>query len=298
VKHSINVALLITPFSPGILAVCGAQLEVTQIEKALPVQPQLTFDIDKIEKALTATPYISQASQDLLNSFLGQTLPKLLANDEQLAQRLGFGDRMGNEVTIERAFSMMLIRREDVLSLIERKETGRPIDLVNNTNNWLEDQDGRLVPKRIVFLLKANEGSSEVGAMRSSVTMEQSGDGSSWRIIQVGAPKLSQAMNQQGDSDGNFFLLWISDLNRHYLGSIQNHVVTLKVLFKDRLLNGDPGDKQPITPEYLDKLGRLYAELEFPKKSRPKVDEGGKPPQVQEDTRPKTDKTQRPAQAP
>src|SRR5206468_12570383 len=39
VKHSITVALLLTPFSPGILGVCGAQFEVNKIEKTLPAQP-------------------------------------------------------------------------------------------------------------------------------------------------------------------------------------------------------------------------------------------------------------------
>lgn len=245
VKRCFVVALFVTLFAPSVPAVWGAQ-----------------FEVDKLEKALAAPPHVPQQSQDLASNFLNHTLPKLLANDEQLAQRLGFGDRMSNQVTIDRVFSMMVIRREDVLSLIERRETVRPIDLVNNTNNWLEDQEGRLVPKRIVFLLKANESTS------SSVTLEQSGDGSSWRIIQFGAPKLSQAINQHGSSEGSSFLLWIPDLNRHYLGNIQNHLVTLKVLFKDRLLNGDPGDKQPITPEYLAKLKQLYEELEFPKKLR------------------------------
>lgn len=250
-KHCVVVALLATLSSSFLTAVWGAQ-----------------FEVEKLEKALAAPPHVPQPSQDLLNSFLNNTLPKLLANDERLVHQLGIGDRTGNPVTIERAFSMMLIRREDVMRLLDQKGKKQPIDLVNNTNNWLEDQDGRLVPKRIVFLIKANEGDSEVGAMWSSVTMEQTDDGSLWRIIQVGAPKLSQAMNRYGDSGDNSFLLWIPDLNRHYLGTIQNRLVTLKVLFKDRLLNGDPGDAQPITPEYLAKLKRLYEELDLPKKLR------------------------------
>jgi hypothetical protein len=254
VKQGFVVALIATLFCLAASAVSAAQ-----------------FEVDKLEKALAAPPHVPQQTEDLINSFLDHTLPKLLANDEGLAHRLGFGERMGNQVSVDRAFSVMLIRREDVMSLLNPKGKSQPIDLVNNTNNWLEDESGRLVPKRIVFLLKASEDTAEVGGMRSSVTIEQSGDGSSWRIIQIGAPKLSQAMNQHGGSGGsggNSFLLWIPDLNRHYLGTIQNHLVTLKVLFRDRLLNGDPGDAQPITPEYLAKLKRLYEELDLPKKLR------------------------------
>lgn len=253
VKHSIAVALLATLFAQPIPAVWGAQ-----------------FEIDKIEKTLAAPPYVPEQSQNLANSFLDHTLPKLLADDERLAHQLGFGDGVSNPIMIDRALAIMVIRRDEVLSLIEGKAT--PLDLVNNTNNWLEDEAGRLVPKRIIFLLQAHDSTSEAGDIWSSVTMEQSDDGSSWRIIQAGAPKLSQAMNQYGASGGNYFLLWIPDLNRHYLGKIQDHVVTLKVLFTDRLTDGFPGKNQPIDSEFLSKLKRLYEELDLPKKSRPKTD--------------------------
>ena len=260
-KHSIAVALLATLFAQPIPAVWGAQ-----------------FEIDKIEKALTAPPYVPEQSQNLANSFLDHTLPKLLADDERLAHQLGFGDGVSNPIMIDRPLAIMVIRRDAVLSLIEGK--ANPLDLVNNTNNWLEDEAGRLVPKRMVFLLQAHDSASEAGDIWSSVTMEQSGDGSSWRIIQVGAPKLSQAMNRYGASGGNFFLLWIPDLNRHYLGKIQNHVVTLKVLFKDRLTESEAGKDQQINADFLAKLKRLYEDLELPKKLRPKKDQGQTPAQA------------------
>ena len=119
-KHSIAVALLaiIVHSSP---AVWGAQ-----------------FELDKLEKALAAPPQLPQPSQDLVNSFLDRTLPKLMADDARLAHQWGFGDRMSYPVTIDRAFSMMIIRREDVMSLLDPKRKVQPVDLVNNTNNWLE----------------------------------------------------------------------------------------------------------------------------------------------------------------
>ena len=266
-KRSIAVAFTIF-FSPLIPMVWGGE-----------------FDVNKLESALSAPPYVPDESQNLANNFIAHTLPKLISSDDRLAHQLGFGSGVNNPIMIDRAFAMMVIRREDVMSLLDPKGKVQPVDLVNNTNNWFKEGD-RLVPKRIVFLMQAHDSTSEGGETWSSVTMEQSAEGSSWRIIQVGAPKLSQAMNKQGRSGEKFFLLWITDLNRHYLGSIQNHLVTLKVLFKDRLLNGDPGDAQPITPEYLAKLKRLYEELDLPKKLRPATET------------PRTDPNQGPAQAP
>ena len=256
-KHSIAVALLATLFAQPIPAVWGTQ-----------------FEIDKIEKALAAPPYVPEQSQNLANSFLDHTLPKLLADDERLAHQLGFGDGVSNPVMIDRALAIMVIRRDEVLSLIEGK--AKPLDLVNNTNNWLEDEAGRLVPKRMVFLLKMHDSATEAGDARSSVTMEQSPDGSSWRIIQAGAPKLSEAMSrairQYVKDNPNHFLLWIPDLNRHYLGTMENRMVNLTVLFKDRLTKGEPGKDQVINSGFLDKLKRLYEDLDLPKKSRPKTD--------------------------
>ena len=261
VKHSIAVALLAitVPSSP---AVWGAQ-----------------YEMDKLEKALASPPYVPEQPQNIANSFLEYTLPGLLASDERVAHQLGFGDSMSSQVAIDRALAVIVISRDDVVKLLKKEaKTFDPIkllNLVNNTNNWLEDEAGRLVPKRIVFLLQAHGSASEAGNTWSSVTMEQPGDGSSWRIIQVGAPKLSQAMNQYGSSGENYFLLWIPDLNRHYLGSIKNHVITVKILFVDRLLHGVPGKEQAIDDDYLKKLKRLYEELDLPKKVHPETDKVG-----------------------
>jgi len=280
-KHFIAVALLATLFSPGVLAVWGAQSEFNKIEKALPTQPDVSFEVDKIENALAAPPYVPDELQNLATTFLDHTLPKLLADDERLAHQLGFGGSMSNPVMIDRALAIMVIRREQILNLIE-KEKVKPSDwvnLINNRNNWLEDKAEHLVPKRIVFVLKVHDSAYEAGDTWSSVTMEQSDDGSSWRIIQVGAPKLSRAMNQFADAGVNQFLLWIPDLNRHYLGKIQNHFITLTVLFRDRLLKSEPGKDQRITQEYLANLKRLYQELDLPKKLHSKTDKTQTPTQ-------------------
>jgi len=231
-------------------------------------QEPVVDEIQKIEQALTAPLEVPSGSQDLANKFVDQILPKLLANDARLVQQLGFGDST-NTVTIDEAFAVMLIRRDDVMSLIGGQ--AKPFQLVNNKNNWLLS-GSRLVPKRIVFLLKRNDNSDEADDTRSSITIEQSADGSSWRIIQVGAPKLSGAMRQTirgyTKPNPNHFLLWIPDLNRHYLGTIENRMVNLTVLFNDRLTKGQRGKDQIVDADFLEKLKQLYEDLDLPKKLR------------------------------
>jgi len=264
-KYSIALVLLVTLLSLTMPAVWAAQSDPGSTDKLLP------FDPSEIDNALTAPPNVPNELQDLANTFLDHTLPRLLTNDDRLAHQLGFGEGRGNPVIIEGAFAVMVIRRDKIFSLVEGKQEPKEtllFNLVNDKNNWLQNKDGRLVPRRILFLLKVHDSAYEAGDTSSSVTMEQSEDGSSWRIIQVGAPKLSRAMNQFKDPGINHFLLWIPDLNRHYLGKVRDHTVTLTVLFRDRLLKGEPGKDQAINPEYFAKLKRLYEELDLPKKLR------------------------------
>jgi hypothetical protein len=264
-KYSIALAMQVTLFSLILPTAWAAQSEGVSIDRLLP------FDPAEIDNALTAPPNVPNELQDLANTFLEHTLPRLLTNDDRLARQLGFGEGRSNPVIIEGAFAVMVIRRDKIISLLEGRQEPKEtllFNLVNDRNNWALDKDGRLIPRRISFLLKVHDSTYEAGDTSSSVTTELSEDGSSWRIIQVGAPKLSRAVSQFKDPGMNYFLLWIPDLNRHYLGKVRDHIVTLTILFRDRLLNGEPGKDQPITPEYLAKLERLYKELDLPKKLR------------------------------
>ena len=280
VKHSIAISLLAILFSTPLSAVWAIQIENHGIGKSDTAKADITADITNVEidNALSSPPNVPPESEKLVRSFLDYTLPHLLVDDEGLAHQLGLGDSMSDPILIDRALPIMLIRRDDVMKLITKE--ANPFELVNNPNNWRKDKAGRLVPNRIVFSLRRNNSDSEAGPHTwSSVTLEQSREGS-WRIIQVGAPKLSRAMNQYADSGVNHFILWIPDLNRHYLGKIQNHGVTLKVLFKDRLTESEPGKDQPINAHFLAKLKQLYEYLELPKKLRPKTDQGQTPTQA------------------
>ena len=264
-KYSIALALQVTLFSLTLPAAWAAQSEGVSVDRLLP------FDPTEIDNALTAPPNVPNELQDLANSFLEHTLPRLLTNDDRLAHQLGFGEGRSNPVIIEGALAVMVIRRDKIFGLLEGKQEPKEtllFNLVNDRNNWALDKDDRLIPRRISFLLKVHDSAYEAGDTSSSMTVELSEDGSSWRIIQVGAPKLSRAVSQFKDSGVNHFLLWIPDLNRHYLGKVRDHMVTLTILFRDRLLRGEPGKDQAINPEYLAKLKRLYEELDLPKKLR------------------------------
>jgi len=256
VNRLIAVALLSTLFSSPLPAVWAAP-----------------FENPDIAKALSNPPIVPPEAQDLASSFLDHTLPRLLEDDARLAPQLGFGDSMNNPVIVDRALPLMRIYRNDVFKYATGKL--KPLDLVNNTTNWMKDQAGRLIPNRVVFSLKVNSSTSEAGPYSwSSLTLEKSQAGS-WRIIQVGAPKLSRAMRVFEAPDTNHFLLWIPDLNRHYLGQIKvgadaaNPSIILTALFNDSLTHRTAGDRFDATSkEFFEHLKKLYEYLDLPKKLR------------------------------
>ena len=234
------------------------------------------YNNSDIVAALSTSQTVHPEAQDLASSFVDHTLPRLLADDVRAAAQLGFGGTTGKTVVLERALPLMIIYHKDVLkfalgnswNLTTSGNLGNvdPIDLVNNTNNWITDQTGKLAPRRMVFSLKVNDGASESGTHSwSSVTVEHSPSGS-WRVFQVGAPKLAQAMNRYQAPGVKHFLLWIPDLNRHYLGQIgpdaAHPKVTLTVLFNDPLAQRNPGEQIDVTsPSFIRKLIALYQRL-------------------------------------
>lgn len=269
-KYSITVALLATLLSSPIPAVWAA-----------------SFENSDMAKALSSPPNVPPEVQDLTSSFLDYTLPRLLLDDERLAHQLGFNDSLSDRVTIDRSFALMVIRRADLLEVVGGKE--KPVDLVNNINNWREEA-GSLIPRRIIFLLKAKNSTSETEPYSwSSITLEQSPEGS-WRILQVGAPKLSRAMSQHGKQETNYFLLWLPDLNRHYLGQISaaddasNPKILLTALFDDRLIRVKNADRyrprkageefEASSHDFFKRLRNLSEDLDLPMKLRRKSDQG------------------------
>jgi hypothetical protein len=287
VKDSIAIALIITFFFSQPCAVGAASFDSAENPNASTVQsklPNLPFKPSDIVEALSAPPNVPPASQSLAVGFLDHTLPRLLNDDERLAHQLGFNDSLSNEIMIERVLSVMIIRRADLLEVVAGKR--KPLELVNNINNWRQES-GRLIPRRMVFLLKGLSIGSEADACScSSITLEQSQEGS-WRIFQVGAPKLSRAMNRYGKD--NYFLVWLPDLNRHYLGKIiptddaRLPKILLTALFDDRVIRVKDADGSRTreageifdasSEEFFKRLRDLYEDLELPKKLPRKSDQ-------------------------
>jgi hypothetical protein len=172
----------------------------------------------------------------------------------------------------------MIIRRAQVLKAVD--EITKPMELVNNTENWkLENET--LIPRRFMLLLKTSDGTEELAVSSCSVTLELSENGT-WRIYQVGAPKLSRAMSLHGTPETNF-LVWLPDLNRHYLGQMKvedefrNPKIELTALFDDRLIRANNNPKQirragekfdASSKDFFKRMRDLSQDLDLPKKMR------------------------------
>jgi hypothetical protein len=285
----VAAALIATLFSLPVPTV-WAEAEPCKTDKI--AQAPGPFETDKIAKALMTAPIVPPEAQDLASSFLEQTLPKLLTDDSRLAHQLGFDDSRNETVTLDRALPLMRIYRNDILGYLKTqldpciKARVDPFSVVNNINNWRLDA-GNLIAKRLVFPVKINNASSESESWLS-VTLEQSPLGA-WRIIQVGAPKLSRAI-KRFETKPNHFLLWIPDLNRHFLGhvspgrsDVSNFTITLTALFDDTIIrwkdeHGEEHtrkageDFEATSEEFIIRLKKLYEDLDLPRKLRSQSD--------------------------
>ena len=229
-------------------------------------------DISEIAAALSTAQTVPHEAQELASDFVDRALPKLLTNDVRVAHQLGFGDATGSTVVLDQALPLIIMHQKDVLQFAKGNNSD-PIELIHNANNWIKDQAAKLAPKRIIFSLKVNDGTSESGPHSwSSVTLEMSPSGS-WRVLQVGAPKLARAMKLYESPRTKQFLLWIPDLNRHYLGQIgpkkpdaTHPPIILTVLFNDPLAQRSAGEQFDITSgTFIERLKKLYQDLQLEK---------------------------------
>src|SRR5262245_50641006 len=78
----------------------AAALLVILVSHPIPVS---AYSTTENAHALIEPPNISKESEHLAISFLNATLPKLLANDNRLAQRLGFGGNASELTVIDKA---------------------------------------------------------------------------------------------------------------------------------------------------------------------------------------------------
>ena len=254
-------------------------LSLATMLSSLPVPALLAavFTEEEIAKAVMSDPIVPSDAKGLATRFLEQTLPKLLTNDIRLIRQFGFSESLDDTVSLGQTLPLIRIYRNDILKWINEKSD--PLFMANNTNNWVKDNTSRLlVPRRLIFPIKIKQTNSDSDSNWSSITIEQSESGGNWRIIQAGAPKLSGAMKREiekGGPNGKFhFLLWIPDLNRHYLGQVLPRpsdvspvTIILTTLFDDRLTHRKAGDQFEITDnDFIMHLKQLFEDLAFPKK--------------------------------
>ncbi|HKT33468.1 MAG TPA: hypothetical protein VJR03_01470 [Nitrospira sp.] len=236
---------------------------------------QVPFESSAIAGALS-DPTLPPEAHQAAHLFLSNTLPRLL-DDNRLVTQLGFGGAH-SRVTLDRAMPLIILHHEDIFKFAAG--TSHPFDLVNNTNNWKKNKAGQLDPTRIVFSLKVDNGTSQsIPAYSwSSVTLENYPAGS-WRIQQIGAPKLARALNVFQAPRTKHFLIWIPDLNRHYLGQIcfpkadlstgepNLPSIILTVLFNDPLVLRSAGEQFDITShKFIEHLQELYRDLDLAKR--------------------------------
>ena len=227
------------------------------------------YDNSDIVAALSTSQTVPPEAQDLASSFVDHALPRLLTNDVRVAKQLGFDQTRGSTLALEQPMPLMIIFLDDILGYVLGRSN--PVDLVNNTNNWIKDPAGKLVPRRMIFSLKVSDGASESGPYTwSSITVENLPSGSS-RLLQVGAPKLARAMKLYEAPYTIPFLLWIPDLNRHYLGQLKliepplplpQFSIILTVLFDDPLARRGAGEQIDVTSaDFIQRLIGLYQGL-------------------------------------
>lgn len=231
-----------------------------------------SYNNSDIAAALSSAQTVPHDAQELASDFVDRALPKLLTNDVRVAHQLGFGDATGSTVILDQALPLIIMHQKDVLQFAKGNNSD-PIELIHNANNWIKDQAAKLAPKRIIFSLKVNDGASESGPHSwSSVTLEMSPSGS-WRVLQVGAPKLARAMKLYESPRIKQFLLWIPGLNRHYLGQIgpkepnaTHPPIILTVLFNDPLAQRNAGEQFDITSgTFIERLKKIYQDLQLEK---------------------------------
>ena len=139
VNRSIAIGLLAILFSAPFPAVWAAPSKDT-ISNGESADKISNADISE---ALSNPPIVPQEAQDLTRNFLDHTLPRLLADDDRLARQLGFPDSMNNTVILDRVLPLILINRNDVIHYaIDTSGKTKPLDLINNTNNWMKDPAG------------------------------------------------------------------------------------------------------------------------------------------------------------
>ena len=269
------------PVAIAMAAICF--LSLTTSLRAEPFEPT------DIVHALSYPPDAPPELQQLAGGFVERTLPRLISDDGLFAKQLGLSGARNTYVVVDRALPLVVAFHKDVLKFATNKTN--PFELINNANNWLKDQEGILVPRRFVFPLEVrNDVAPAEPISWSSVTFEKPLS-APWRASQVGAPKLARAMKLYAAPKTNYFLLWIPDLNRHYLGRVKTvgpetdpnthplgAPIILTELFNDPLAQRHAGEEIDISSsDFIERLKKGYGDLKIPERLKPKSSRNQEP---------------------
>jgi hypothetical protein len=238
------------------------------------------FKNEEIAKALSGPTLPPPEAEQVAKEFLENTLPRLAASDPQAAARFGFTVGSNQDLVIEKSLALQILNHPDIFKFTPGQSD--PLDLVNNEDNWTQGVSGTIVSKRLMVLFSWQGATPASGSTyQSSVTLEQTASGS-WRVIQAGAPRLSRAIYRFQTPDENQFVMWIPDLNRHYLAYQKKKdpdapfaSVFFTALFNDRLAYRSAGETFDATsPQFFKRLKQLYQDLDLPGRLRGQAIQG------------------------
>src|SRR5262245_33451138 len=200
----------------------SVQLEVS----AAPIPLAEPFDNSAILAALSAPPIVHPEVQQLAQTFVSNTLPRLIKDkdDALLAKHLGFADAQSLNAFLESGavldtpLAIFVVHLQDIRDFVIERTP--PIQIINNDINWIKDPDGRLLPMCLLFPIKVNiDAETDWHTSWSSVIIEKT-PSTPWRVAQVGGPKLIRAVKRYATRNMADFVVWVPSINRHYLGHV------------------------------------------------------------------------------
>jgi hypothetical protein len=253
------------------------------------IQAESNSPDSKISPASSVSLTVDPDAVELAITVVEKTLPNLIGADPVLAKQLGFSPEdfqsfRESGATVQSPLPIFVVSIRDIVEYVKHP-TSNPVELIKKEVNWVEGQEGTLIPARWLFPvdLKMDAGRESV-IPRSSVIIGKSLV-SPWRVHQIGGPNLVRAIKKHATTN-TVSLIWVPGINRHYLGQVYDGVVKLKVLFNDPLAKVQAGyEFDPSDPNVINRLRQLEADLQLQERLRTPVEDN---PPIQKQLQPPT----------
>jgi hypothetical protein len=234
-----------------------------------------SFEPSAIVTALSNPPIVHPEAQQLVMTFVDNTLPRLIAGDTVLAKQLGFTGTQNPRTFQESGaipdppLPLLVVYLKDMIGFVKYGGT-HPVELVNKEVNWIKGSGGELLPARLMFPIKLKYDAGNDGLASWSSVIIGKTPSTPWGVLQVGGPKLIRAVKLYTPSQGINFVVWAPGINRHYLGHIGPGLrIILTVLFDDPILGVNAGEEfDPSSTILMDKLKKLAQDIQLQEKIR------------------------------